>query len=85
MAPLFRELSDNNQIEAIKILFIYSFLSIAGHLIRGSNGRYRVQFDEKPLELQSYFSEKGRGLELSELQVFDGLKRNFPFVVSCMA
>ena len=50
----------------------------AGHLIRSDSGRYKVEFDEHPIELQSYFSEKGRGLELSELQVFNGLAVRMP-------
>lgn len=44
-----------------------------GHLIRHVSGTYRVEWEKEPILLQSYFSEKGRGLELSELQVFNGL------------
>ena len=31
-----------------------------------------MEWDAAAVELRSYFSEKGRGLELSELQFFDG-------------
>jgi hypothetical protein len=41
--------------------------------VRDINGMYHVDWDDEQVELHSYLAEKGRGLELSELHVFDGL------------
>ena len=50
----------------------------AGYQVRGAAGQYRIEFDAEAQQLRSYFSEKGRGLELSELQVFDGADVEWP-------
>eukprot|EP00042_Codosiga_hollandica_P023229 m.90546 g.90546 ORF g.90546 m.90546 type:complete len:378 (+) comp51099_c0_seq22:145-1278(+) len=43
-----------------------------GTLIKSQNGTYHVAWEDEPLVLQSYFNEKGRGCELSDLQFWNG-------------
>ena len=46
---------------------------LRGHLTRDTKGMYSIAWDEEPQLLKSYFAENGRGLELSELQFFNGV------------
>lgn len=50
----------------------FSFMKRGYLTLSDSGERLQVEWDTEPLTLESHLSEKGRGMELSELVVFNG-------------
>jgi hypothetical protein len=69
----FQILADLDQQSKVKDAKKLTFVSIlkGGEIWRDSNGEYRVDW-EPDVEIKGHHNEAGRGMELSELIMFDG-------------